>query len=223
MTTAPTTVPDDLTPGDTTPDGDLRPSGFFHSRRWLFGEMLVGALISLFAAFVLSTEAVNLARDPAASLACDFSAIFSCSTVALSWQASLFGFPNAFLGLAAEPVVITVAVLGLAGTRFPKWFMIAAQTIYLFGFVFAYWLFFEAVFTIHALCVWCLTVQLATTVVFFSMLHLNILENNLHWPPRVQRVAMSVVRSGGLGFLLAAWLIATVAIVLLKYGGSLLG
>ncbi|QAY64833.1 vitamin K epoxide reductase family protein [Xylanimonas allomyrinae] len=185
--------------------------------------MLVGALISLFAAFKLSSEAVTLAANPDAVLSCDISTVVSCSTVALSWQASLFGFPNAFLGLAAEPVVITIAVLGLAGTRFPKWFMIAAQTIYLFGFVFAYWLFFEAVFQIHALCPWCLTVQLATTVVFFSMLHLNILDNNLHWPPRVQRAAMAVVRSGGLGFLLSAWLLATLAVVVLKYGAALLG
>lgn len=202
---------------------DDRPKGFFHSRKWLFGEMLVGALASLYAAFVLSIEAVDLAANPDQALSCDFGAVFSCSKVALTWQASLFGFPNAFLGIAAESVVITIAVLGLAGMRFPRWFMIAAQTIYLFGFVFAYWLFYEAVFNIGFLCIWCLTVQLATTIVFFSMLHLNILDDNLAWPPRLQRFAMTVVRSGGLGFLLAAWLIATIAVVAFKYGGSLLG
>ncbi len=213
-----------LSASDTDVDAhDDRPHGFFHSRRWLFGEMLVGAIVSLFAAFVLSVEAVELAADPDRVLACDFNAVLSCSQVALTWQASLFGFPNAFLGIAAESVVITIAVLGLAGMRFPRWFMIAAQTIYLAGFVFAYWLFYEAVFNIGYLCVWCLTVQLATTVVFFSMLHVNILDDNLAWPPRVQRVAMTVVRSGGLGFLLAAWLLATVAIVVLKYGAALLG
>ena len=202
---------------------DERPQGFFHSRKWLFGEMLFGAIASLYAAFVLSIEAVNLAKDPNLSLSCDFGAVFSCSKVALTWQASLFGFPNAFLGIAAESVVITVAVLGLAGMRFPRWFMIAAQTIYLFGFVFAYWLFYESVFHIGALCIYCLTVQLATTIVFFSMLHLNILDNNLAWPPRLQKFAMSVVRSGGLGFLLAAWLIATIAIIAFKYGASIIG
>ncbi len=213
-------VDDDLPEHDPL---NQRPRGFFHSRKWLYGEMLVGAIISLVAAFVLSVEHLTLAEDPNAVLACDFGAIFSCGKVALSWQASLFGFPNAFLGLAAEPVVITLAVLGLAGTRFPKWFMIAAQTIYLLGFVFAYWLFFEAVFSIGALCIWCLTVQLSTTVVFFSMLHLNILENNLHWPPRVQRAAMSVVRTGGLGYLMAAWILATIGVIAFKYGGSILG
>ncbi|PZR55017.1 vitamin K epoxide reductase [Xylanimonas oleitrophica] len=198
-----------------------RPTGLFHSRRWLFGEMLVGALISLTAAFVLSVDAVHLAANPDQALACDINTIVSCGAVAQSWQASVFGFPNSFLGLVAEPVVITVAVAGLAGVRFPRWFMIAAQTVYLFGFVFAYWLFYEAVVNIHALCPWCLTVQLATTLVFFSMLHLNIVEDNLRWPRRVQAFAMSLVRSGGLGILLTAWLLLTVAVVLLKYGTAL--
>ena len=39
----------------------------------------------------------------------------------------------------------------------------------------------------------------------------------------VQRAAMAVVRSGGLGLLLAAWILATVGVVVLKYGASLLG
>jgi uncharacterized membrane protein len=199
-----------------------RPQGFFHSRKWLFGEMLVGALISLYAAFYLSVESITLAKDPKAALSCDFGAVFSCSTVSLSPQASLFGFPNPFIGLVTEPVVITLAVLGLAGLRFPRWVMIAAQTIYLLGFVFAYWLFYEAVFNIGALCIYCLAVQLSMTVVFFSMLHLNILDNNLGWPPRLQRLGMSIVRSGGLGFILAAWLIATIAVIILKYGGALI-
>jgi uncharacterized membrane protein len=221
MTTAPVApgnTDDALDPEDLVP----RPSGFFHSRKWLFTEMLVGACFSLYAAFVLSIDAVTLAGNPGAHLSCNLNSVISCSTVAMSWQAHLFGFPNAFLGIATEPVVITIAVIGLTGVRFPRGIMIAAQTVYLIGFVFAYWLFFEALFVIHALCPWCLVVQLSTTVVFVSLLHLNILDDNLLWPPRLQRVAMSVVRSGGLGMLLAAWLVATIAVVVFRYGGSLL-
>ena len=44
----------------------------------------------------------------------------------------------------AEPVVITIAVASLAGVRFPRGFMLAAQIVYGLGFVFAYWLFFES-------------------------------------------------------------------------------
>jgi uncharacterized membrane protein len=221
MTNATVAIDEGL--GDTQDELTARPSGFFHSRRWLFAEMLVGACFSLYASFVLAIDAVTLAGNPNALLSCDVNSVISCSTVAQTWQASLFGFPNAFIGIASESVVITLAIMGLAGVRFPRGIMITAQTVYSLGFIFAYWLFFEALFVIHALCPWCLIVQIATTIVFFSMLHLNILDDNLRWPPRLQRVAMSVVRSGGLGMLLAAWIIATIAIVVFRYGGSLLG
>ncbi len=103
--------------------------------------MLISSALGLWASFVLSTEAVTLAADPNASFSCDVSAKISCSTVGLSWQAHLLGFPNAFLGLIAEPIVITLALAALGGVRFPRWFMLTAQACYAIGFVFAYWLF----------------------------------------------------------------------------------
>ena len=185
--------------------------------------MLLGALVGLVAAFVLSVDALELAADPGAALSCNINAVLSCGTVGASWQASLFGFPNAFLGLVAESVVITVAVAGLAGVRFPRWFMTAAQTVYLLGLVFAYWLFFQSMFVIGALCPWCLTITVSTTLVFASMLHWNILEDNLFWPARMQAWAMSLVRSGAFGILTAAWFLLLAAGVLLKYGPALFG
>ena len=94
--------------------------------RWVYAEMLIFAIISLFASFVLAIDAIELAADPNAQFTCDISATISCSKVGLSWQANLLGFPNAYLGLMAEPVVITIAVAGLSGVRFPRWIMIGA-------------------------------------------------------------------------------------------------
>lgn len=195
--------------------------GFLHSRRWLFGEMLVGALVSLTAAFVLSVDAVLLAANPEEPLACNVNAVVNCGAVAQAWQASVFGFPNAFLGLVAEPVVITIAVAGLAGVTFPRWFMTAAQTVYLFGLVFAYWLFSQSMLEIGALCPWCLTVTVATTLVFASMLHWNILQDNLYWPRRVQEWAVTFVRAGALDVLVAISLVGLAASILLHYGPAL--
>ena len=64
-----------------------------------------------------------------ADLSCNISSTISCATVGLSWQASLLGFPNAFLGLVTQPVLITIAVAALGGVRFPRWFMLAAQVV----------------------------------------------------------------------------------------------
>jgi uncharacterized membrane protein len=88
-----------------------------HSNEWIFGTMLFSACLSLLASFVLSIDAVRLAEDPNVDLSCDINTIISCGTVGSTWQAELFGFPNAFLGLVAEPVVITIAVASLVLQR----------------------------------------------------------------------------------------------------------
>lgn len=184
--------------------------------------MLLASLASLVASFVLSVDALALAADPNADLGCNINATISCGTVAASWQASLLGFPNAFLGLVFEPAVITLAVAGLGGVRFPRWFMLAAQLVYTVALLFAYWLFHQAMFEIGALCPWCLLVTLATTLVFFEMTYINIRDDNLFLPARVQSRLTALVRSDLDLVLLTIWLLALVLAVVLTYGEALL-
>lgn len=147
--------------------------------RGAYLEMLIGSLIGLVASFVLAVDALILAADPNAIFSCDINTKISCGTVGTSWQANLLGFPNAYLGLISEPVVITVAIAALGGVLFPRWFMVTAQAFYSIGFAFAYWLFFQSYFVIGALCPWCLTITVTTTLVFFSITRVNILDGNL--------------------------------------------
>ncbi|MEU4161737.1 vitamin K epoxide reductase family protein [Actinoplanes sp. NPDC026670] len=192
-----------------------------HHNAWIFGTMLFSACVSLLASFVLSIDAIRLAQDPATALSCNINAVVSCGTVALSWQASLFGFPNAFLGLVAEPVVITVAVASLGGVRFPAWFMTAAQVVYTLGVVFAYWLFHQSMFVIGAMCPWCLLVTLSTTLVFFTLTHVNIRDHNLNLPPRVQRAADNMIAADLDAIAVTIWLLILALAVVAKYGSTL--
>ena len=199
-------------------DGVLsRLRGLRQSDRWIYTTMLVSALLSLTASFVLSVDAIILAADPRAALACNIHAVISCGTVGASWQASLFGFPNAFLGLIAEPVVITIAVASLGGVRFPRWFMLSAQVVYTLGLVFAYWLFFQAYFVIGALCPWCLLITLSTTLVFTSLTHVNIRDGNLYLPDVASRLARGFVRADLDALFVALWLLGIAAMVVTKY------
>jgi len=191
--------------------------GLRQSDRWIYSTMLVSALLSLTASFVLSVDAIILAADPHAALACNINAVISCGTVGASWQASLFGFPNAFLGLIAEPVVITIAVASLGGVRFPRWFMLSAQVVYTLGLIFAYWLFFQAYFVIGALCPWCLLITLSTTLVFTSLTHVNIRDGNLYLPQGASRLASGFVRADLDALLVAVWLLGIAAMVITKY------
>jgi uncharacterized membrane protein len=194
-----------------------------HADAWIFGTMLFSSCLSLIASFVLSKEAVTLAADPNASLSCNINAVISCGTVGSAWQSHLFGFPNAFLGLIAEPVVITVAAASLAGVRFPRGFMYAAQIIYTLGLIFAYWLFYQSMFHIGALCPWCLLVTVSTTLVFSTLTHVNIRDNNLYLPPRIQSALSSAIRADLDLIVVVIWLLTVVLAIVAKYGDRLFG
>ncbi len=194
---------------------------FRQSDTWIFSYMLFSSVLSLIASFVLSVDAIELARNPDAALGCNINEVISCGKVGATWQANLLGFPNAFLGLIAEPVVITIAVAGLGGVRFPRWFMTAAQVVYTIGLGFAYWLFYQSMFHINALCPWCLLVTLSTTLVFTSLTHINIRDANLYLPTRVNDALRSGLRMGIDLVVITLWLLFLVAAVVLKYGAAL--
>lgn len=149
------------------------------SHRKTYITMLVSSLLSITASLVLSIDAIALAKNPGASLACNINAIVSCGKVGLSWQSNLLGFPNSFLGLICEPVVITIAMAGLGGAKFPGWFMRSALYVYFIGLMFAFWLFSQSYFVIGAFCPWCLVVTTSTITVFSSMLRVCAFEGVL--------------------------------------------
>ena len=189
--------------------------------RWIFASMLVGALLSLLAAFVLSVEAIQLAKNPNAELSCSVNVVLNCATVAKHPSAELLGFPNSFFGLMAEPVVITVAIAGLAGIAFPRRFMFWAQICYTLGFAFALFHFLKSYIVICALCPWCLLVTITTAFVWFSITRYNIRENNLYLPQKMQKSALKFIERDfdklALGILVATLIVA----IFVKYGDSL--
>ena len=189
--------------------------------RWIFASMLVGALLSLLAAFVLSVEAVELAKNPNAELSCSVNVVLNCATVAKHPSAELLGFPNSFFGLMAEPVVITVAIAGLAGIAFPRRFMFWAQIGYTAGLAFAIYLFFTSMFVIGALCPWCLLVTAPTIFVWFSITRYNIRENNLYLPKKAQKVAEKFVAKDYDKLVLGVTIAVLIAAIFIKYGDSL--
>jgi len=147
------------------------------SYRKTFVAMLISSSLSLWAALVLSNDAIKIAGDPNAKLSCDVNAIVSCGKVARSWQSHLLGFPNAFLGMMTEPVVIAVAVAGIGMVAFPRWFLKTAHIVYTAGLLFALWLLSQSFFVIKAFCPWCLLVTASTITVFSTMTRINIMEN----------------------------------------------
>lgn len=191
------------------------------SRRWVFGTMLAFGVLGLAASFVLAIEEFHLLKNPNAVLSCSFNLVLDCSTVMKTWQASVFGFPNMFIGLMGYPVVITVAVAGLAGVQFKRWFLLVAMICYGLGLVFAYWLFFNSVYVIEVLCPWCLVVTFSTTILFATILHHVLKENTIGFTDRTHQRVETLLARDIHKVVTAGWIVLLIVLIVVKFGQSL--
>jgi uncharacterized membrane protein len=183
--------------------------------------MLISSLLSLTASLVLSVDAITLAKNSGAKLSCDINAIVSCGKVAASWQSNLLGFPNAYLGLILEPMIILIAVLGLTRMKFPKPFMKTALVGYGAGLLFAFWLLSQSYFVIKAFCPWCLLVTISTVTVFFSMLRINLLENTLNLKDALYEKISGLLLNHRDTIVVAGIYTIIISAVILKYGHAI--
>jgi len=188
------------------------------SHRKTYITMLVSSLLSLAASLVLSVDAISLAKNANSKLFCDINAVVSCGKVALSWQSNLLGFPNAYIGLICEPVVITLAMAGLGRTQFPKWFLKTALAVYFVGLSFAFWLLSQSFFVIKAFCPWCLVVTISTVTVFSTMLRVNLYENTFNMSEATHEKVVNFLHRGWDYVVVSAIYSILVLAILFKYG-----
>ncbi|WP_370415958.1 vitamin K epoxide reductase family protein [Streptomyces fradiae] len=131
---------------------------------WLL--IVTGALGTL-ASFVITVDKFELLANPGFSPSCNLSPVVSCTNVMASDQASVLGFPNPLLGLAAYPVVAAIGVALLAGAAFRRWFWLGLNLGTALGAVFCMWLMGQALYEIGALCLWCCLAWAATIAMFW--------------------------------------------------------
>ena len=183
--------------------------------------MLISSTLSLIASLVLAIDAWKLAGNPNSKFACDINAVVSCGKVAKAWQSNLLGFPNPFIGLMTEPVVITVAIAGLSLVTFPKLFMRVAHVVYGLGLVFALWLLSQSFVVIKAFCPWCLLVTVSTVTVFSTITRVVLMENTWNLSEaNYAKVVNFLERGWGKVIYTAIYAFLAIAIIL-KYGNQI--
>ena len=215
---------------------ESRPTGFRHGATWTYLITLIASAVALVVSFVLAAETLELARHPGQQLSCDVNSTLSCSAVAQSWQAEIvkFGglsYPNAFFGIAAESVFVTIAVIGLARVKVPKWFAACTWFGGLAAILYSYWLTTQSLFVIRALCPWCLALMFSTTIQFMALSHATVTVQRL---PGAGTGADTGVGTGGrtrgldtyyrLNYDLmvdVVWVVAIVALIVVKDGAAL--
>jgi uncharacterized membrane protein len=204
------------------PKADKELSNAFYAHKPAFWTLLISATAALIAAFVLTMEKLHLLQNPDAILSCSFNIVLNCSTVMQTWQSHVFfDIPNMYFGMMAFPVIITVAVAGLWGTRFAKSFLVAANIGILLGTIFSYWLFFSSVYAIQVLCPWCLIVTAACTFMLAAITHINLKENSFKLSEARNVKVQAFLKAGYHQLIVASWLVLMTALVFIKFGSAL--
>ena len=165
---------------------------------------VIFGVIGWFASAALIVARVQVLQNPTKNPSCDISPFVSCGALFDRWQASLFGFPNAILGVAGFVVPIVIGVGIFAGANFKSWFWRCAVIGLGAAWVFVTWLFTQSVYNIGVLCPYCLVVWAATIPMWWTVLIVTIIQG--YWGLKIR----NLVSAWGISFL--------PAIVILNYG-----
>lgn len=141
--------------------------------------LVVAGGVGWIAAFTLSWDKVKLLENPNATFLCSINKFVSCGSVMKTPQASEFGFPNSFLGVAGFAVVATIGMALLAGASFRRWFWLGLQAGVVFGLGLVCWLIDQSIYHIGALCPYCMVVWTVTIPTFFVVTAYNLRSGHL--------------------------------------------
>ncbi|MFW6773004.1 vitamin K epoxide reductase family protein [Nocardioides sp. CPCC 205120] len=145
----------DLTPAERAELEGLEARDRDRRLGWL---LVVTGVVGFVAAVTLLLERIQLLIDPSYVPSCSLNPVLSCGSVMVTEQARVFGFPNPVIGVAAFPVVVAVGAGILAGASYARWFWAGLQVGVALGAAFVAWLIAQSLYSINALCPYCMVV-----------------------------------------------------------------
>jgi uncharacterized membrane protein len=175
--------------------------------------LIIGGLIAYICSFILALDKVKILQNPHYIPSCNLNPVLSCGTVMITKQADAFGFPNPFIGLGTFPAIAVIGGAMLAGARFKRWFWLTLEAGLGLGLAFAYWLLFESIYRIHALCPFCLVVDVVIITVFWYVTLYIIDQKHLRLPEGRAQKAYGWVRQHHLD-ILVLWFLILIGIIL---------
>ena len=132
--------------------------------------LLISSLVLWFAAFTLTRETYLLA-SAGITPSCNINPFFSCGDVMQSWQATVFfGAPNQLYGVAGYVIPVVVGIALIQGAKFRRWFWVLFTLGMVVAWGFLMWLFYQAVFVIGFLCLYCMVAWAMHTIVLWPWL-----------------------------------------------------
>jgi len=154
-----------------------------------FGWLLViTGVVGWLASGILVLEKLEVLKDPNHATVCDVNPWISCGQVMQTWQSSVFGFPNMFIGIVAFAITTTVGMALLAGARFARWYWLGLQAGITLGFIFVVWLWSQALYSIRILCPFCMVVWAAMIPLFVWVTVRNVVHGVIPAPAGLARI-----------------------------------
>lgn len=124
---------------------------------------LFGAL-GLLAAFMVSSDVLHIAKNPDYQPSCSVNVWVNCAPVMKSAYATMFGFPNSWLGLMGWPMSILFAFYIATHRTYSRVFVWTCFSLVAAAFVLSYIWLYIAFILLEAVCLWCVLSAFATTM-----------------------------------------------------------
>jgi uncharacterized membrane protein len=127
---------------------------------------IILAIIGLLASMAIAIEKIHLLENPKADLSCTINPVYSCSNVITSDQASILGISNEIIGIAFFGGILALGLATLAGAKYKSWLHKLTWLGLLGSMVVVIWFFYQSVYVINALCIYCSIVWFSTWSLF---------------------------------------------------------
>ena len=177
--------------------------------------LIIGGALGLLAAVELTIEKVRVLSDSTYVPTCDINPVLSCGSVITTPQAEAFGFPNPILGLIGFSVAITLGVIIATGTTLPRWVWLGLNAGALLGFAFVQWLVWQSLYSIGALCPWCMVVWAVTAPIAIWVTAANLASGRIPAPDSWQTSLEAI--AGLRVFVLAGWYLTVLGLIFLRW------
>lgn len=125
-------------------------------QRLLYGIVTIGAGIGFVASFLQMLEKITLLKNAHSILSCNLNSVFNCSNILNAHQSSVFGFPNSLLCISFFALTLSAGLIGWTGGFINPKLRFVYQAMALFFAGFGYWYFWQSIFNIGSLCIYCL-------------------------------------------------------------------
>ena len=173
------------------------------------------ASIGLTSSLLQTIERIQALEHPANKLACDLSAVFSCTNVFGAWQSHVFGFSNSLICMMFFALTAGVGLAAATGSQLNAAVRHIFHFFAVFFLGFGAWYLWQSTYRIGFICIFCLVCYSAVILMNWAWFRLQYREWRLR--PLAALRLETFVRRGGDVFAAVLWALAVAAMIVFHF------